>query len=98
MHYECELAVVIGKECRNVKRDQAYEYVRGYTVANDYAISDYLENYYRPNMRVKGRDACTPIGQIGRAACRESECQYVQISVVGVPLKNKSGTRVSVTI
>ena len=62
MHYECELAVVIGKEARNVSRDDAYDYVAGYTVANDYAIRDYLENYYRPNLRVKNRDACTPLG------------------------------------
>ena len=62
MHYECELAVVIGREARNVKREYAYDYVSGYTVANDYAIRDYLENYYRPNLRVKNRDTCTPIG------------------------------------
>lgn len=62
MHYECELAVVIGRPARNVKRENAYEYVEGYTVANDYAIRDYLENYYRPNLRVKNRDTCTPIG------------------------------------
>jgi 5-oxopent-3-ene-1,2,5-tricarboxylate decarboxylase/2-hydroxyhepta-2,4-diene-1,7-dioate isomerase len=62
MHYECELAVVIGRMCSQVKRDNAYDYVAGYTVANDYAIRDYLENYYRPNLRVKNRDTCTPIG------------------------------------
>lgn len=62
MHYECELAVVIGKRGRNVKREDAWDLVSGYTVANDYAIRDYLENYYRPNLRVKNRDACTPIG------------------------------------
>ena len=62
MHYECELAVVIGKQARNVKRENAYDYVQGYTVANDYAIRDYLENFYRPNLRVKNRDGCTPIG------------------------------------
>ncbi|MCB5363833.1 fumarylacetoacetate hydrolase family protein [Pusillimonas sp. CC-YST705] len=62
MHYECELAVIIGRTARHVPRDQAYEYVAGYTVANDYAIRDYLENYYRPNLRVKNRDACTPLG------------------------------------
>jgi len=62
MHYECELGVVIGRRCRNVSRDQAYAYVAGYTVGNDYAIRDYLENYYRPNLPVKGRDTCTPLG------------------------------------
>ncbi|PDM40950.1 2-hydroxyhepta-2,4-diene-1,7-dioate isomerase [Parageobacillus yumthangensis] len=62
MHYECELVVVIGKMARKVKAEEAYEYVQGYTIANDYAIRDYLENYYRPNFRVKNRDDCTPIG------------------------------------
>ena len=62
MHYECELAVVIGRTAKHVKKENAYDYVGGYTVANDYAIRDYLENWYRPNFRVKNRDTCTPIG------------------------------------
>lgn len=62
MHYECELAVIIGRTARNVSRPQALEYVAGYTVANDYAIRDYLENYYRPNLRVKNRDSSTILG------------------------------------
>ena len=62
MHYECELTVVIGKTARKVKRGDAYDFVAGYTVANDYAIRDYLENWYRPNLRVKSRDAATPLG------------------------------------
>ncbi|CAM5273001.1 fumarylacetoacetate hydrolase family protein [Eoetvoesiella caeni] len=62
MHYECELAAVISKTAKNVKEADAYDYIAGYTVANDYAIRDYLENYYRPNLRVKNRDACTPLG------------------------------------
>lgn len=62
MHYECELAVVIGKTARKVSEANAYDYVAGYTVANDYAIRDYLENYYRPNFRVKSRDFATPLG------------------------------------
>ncbi len=62
MHYECELTVVIGRTARNVRREDAYDHVAGYTVANDYAIRDYLENWYRPNLRVKNRDGGTPIG------------------------------------
>lgn len=62
MHYECELAVVIGREGRRIPRAQAWAHVAGYTIANDYAIRDYLENYERPNLRVKNRDGCTPIG------------------------------------
>jgi 5-oxopent-3-ene-1,2,5-tricarboxylate decarboxylase / 2-hydroxyhepta-2,4-diene-1,7-dioate isomerase len=62
MHYECELAVVIGRTARNVKRDAALQHVAGYCVANDYAIRDYLENWYRPNLRVKNRDGGTVLG------------------------------------
>ncbi len=61
MHYEAELVVVIGKTARKVSEAEAMEYVAGYTVCNDYAIRDYLENYYRPNLRVKSRDGLTPI-------------------------------------
>jgi 5-oxopent-3-ene-1,2,5-tricarboxylate decarboxylase/2-hydroxyhepta-2,4-diene-1,7-dioate isomerase len=62
MHYECELAVVIGRTAKKVKRDDAHDFIAGYTVANDYAIRDYLENWYRPNLRVKNRDGATPLG------------------------------------
>ena len=62
MHYECELAVIVGKTAKNVARGDAMDFVAGYTVANDYAIRDYLENWYRPNLRVKNRDGCTVLG------------------------------------
>ena len=62
MHYECELAVVIGRPGRQVARSRAFEHVAGYCIANDYAVRDYLENWYRPNLRVKNRDGGTVLG------------------------------------
>ena len=62
MHYECELGVVIGRSGKRISRANAMDYVAGYTVVNDYAIRNFLEGYYRPNLRVKSRDTCTPIG------------------------------------
>ena len=62
MHPECELVAVIGHPVRKVPAGRALDHVAGYTVANDYAIREYLENYYRPNARVKNRDATTPLG------------------------------------
>jgi len=62
MHYECELAVVIGRPAKNVPRTAAMRHVAGYCIANDYAIRDYLENWYRPNLRVKNRDGGTVLG------------------------------------
>lgn len=61
-HYECELVAVIGKRGKNIKREDALDYIAGYTVCNDFAIRDYLENYYRPNLRVKSRDSLLPMG------------------------------------
>jgi 5-oxopent-3-ene-1,2,5-tricarboxylate decarboxylase / 2-hydroxyhepta-2,4-diene-1,7-dioate isomerase len=62
MHYECELAVVIGRRACRVKAADALAVVAGYTVANDYAVRDHLENWYRPNLRVKNRDGGTVLG------------------------------------
>jgi 5-oxopent-3-ene-1,2,5-tricarboxylate decarboxylase / 2-hydroxyhepta-2,4-diene-1,7-dioate isomerase len=62
MHPECELVAVIGRTARNVAEADAPAYVSGYTIACDYAIREYLEDFYRPNLRVKNRDATTPLG------------------------------------
>lgn len=39
--YECELAVVIGRDCKNVTRAHALDYVLGYTCANDVSARDW---------------------------------------------------------
>jgi 2-keto-4-pentenoate hydratase/2-oxohepta-3-ene-1,7-dioic acid hydratase in catechol pathway len=39
--YECELAVVIGKTCKNVSKQDAIKYVLGYTCANDVSARDW---------------------------------------------------------
>jgi 2-keto-4-pentenoate hydratase/2-oxohepta-3-ene-1,7-dioic acid hydratase in catechol pathway len=39
--YECELAVVIGRACKNVTKEQALSYVLGYTCANDVSARDW---------------------------------------------------------
>ena len=62
MHYECELAVVIGAGGKAIRKADAMRHVAGFTVANDYAIRDYLENWYRPTARVKNRDGGTVLG------------------------------------
>lgn len=35
LDYEVELAVIIGKECKNVKKEDALDYIFGYTIFND---------------------------------------------------------------
>ncbi len=39
--YECELAVVIGKTCKNATKANALSYVLGYTCANDVSARDW---------------------------------------------------------
>ena len=98
MHYECELAVVIGQGARHVTRDNAMRHVAGYTIANDYAIRDYLENYYRPNLRVKNRDGGTVLGPwFVDAADIEDVTQLELRTFVNGTLQQRGNTRDLVT-
>jgi acylpyruvate hydrolase len=38
--YEAELAVIVGRTCKRVSPEEAYDYVAGYTVANDVSARD----------------------------------------------------------
>ena len=49
MHYECELAVVIGKTGHRIESVDAMSHVAGYTVANDYAIRTTLRTGTDPS-------------------------------------------------
>lgn len=61
--YECELAVVIGKRCKNVKREDALNYVFGYTCANDVSARDWqLKKGGGQWCRGKFFDTFTPLG------------------------------------
>ena len=41
--YECEIAVVIGRRCKNATRANALDYVLGYTCANDVSARDWQQ-------------------------------------------------------
>ncbi|KAL6241691.1 hypothetical protein RBB50_011473 [Rhinocladiella similis] len=65
--YEIELAVVIGKEAKNVSVDEAYDYVLGYTVANDVSTRkwqlDPKLSSHQPQMSFsKSFDGFLPLG------------------------------------
>ena len=98
MHYECELAVVIGHTAQSVNRADAMQYVAGYTIANDYAIRDYLENYYRPNLRVKNRDGGTVLGPWFVDATDVPDVDALELrTYVNGELKQRGNTRDLVT-
>ena len=47
LNYEGEIAIVIGRHCRNIARDEAGDYIAGYTVANDYGLHDFRRHRRR---------------------------------------------------
>jgi len=61
VHYEGELAVVIGRICRDVPREQATDVIHGYTVANDVTARD-LQRTDGRFTRAKGFDSFCPLG------------------------------------
>jgi 2-keto-4-pentenoate hydratase/2-oxohepta-3-ene-1,7-dioic acid hydratase in catechol pathway len=61
--YECELAVVIGKRCKNVSRETALDYVLGYTCANDVSARDWQRDWGGNQWcRAKTFDTFAPLG------------------------------------
>lgn len=59
--YEGELAVIIGRKGRNIPRDEAFDYVFGYTIANDLTARD-LQKRHQQWFRGKSLDATCPMG------------------------------------
>lgn len=60
--YEGELAVIIGKKCRNVTPDKAFNYIYGYTIANDVSQRN-IQNADKSGwFRGKSFDTFLPLG------------------------------------
>jgi len=61
--YECELAVVIGRRCKNVTRAEALDYVAGYACANDVSARDWQKERGGSQWcRGKSFDTFCPLG------------------------------------
>ena len=61
LDYECELAVVLGKDARDVPAGQSREYVFGYTILNDVSARD-VQNAHKQWYFGKSLDGFTPMG------------------------------------
>ncbi len=62
LNYEGEIAIVIGRTCRNVSPGEAADYIAGYSVANDYGLHDFRDTDAGSMLRVKGGDTLCPVG------------------------------------
>ena len=61
LDYEVELAFVIGRTGKNIKREDALSYVFGYTVANDISARD-LQGRHQQFFKGKSLDGACPLG------------------------------------
>ena len=62
LNYEGEVAIVIGRSCRNIAPSEAGAYIGGYTIANDYGLHDFRDTDAGSMLRVKGSDTLCPLG------------------------------------
>jgi 5-oxopent-3-ene-1,2,5-tricarboxylate decarboxylase / 2-hydroxyhepta-2,4-diene-1,7-dioate isomerase len=62
LNYEGEVAIVIGRTCRNITHADAGDYIAGYTIANDFGLHDFRDTDAGSMLRVKGADTLCPIG------------------------------------
>lgn len=61
LDYEVELAVIIGKDAKNVKPEEVFDYVFGYTILNDMSARN-LQTAHKQWYFGKSLDDFTPIG------------------------------------
>ncbi|MGI9053990.1 MAG: fumarylacetoacetate hydrolase family protein [Ilumatobacteraceae bacterium] len=62
LNYEGEIAIVIGRTCRNVAPSDVGDHIAGYTVANDFGLHDFRDTDAGSMLRVKGSDTLCPVG------------------------------------
>ena len=87
-HYEVELAVLIGKQCRAVSADNAREYVAGYGLAIDMTLRD-VQNSLKakglPWEIAKGFDTACPLSEfVPASAVTDPHNLCLRLSVNGV--------------
>lgn len=61
LDYEVELAVIIGKKCKNIEKENVEDYIFGYTIANDISARDIQTSHVQWH-KGKSFDTFCPIG------------------------------------
>ncbi|HEX6385829.1 MAG TPA: fumarylacetoacetate hydrolase family protein [Anaerolineae bacterium] len=91
--FEAELAVVIGKQCRRVREEEALGYVAGYTAANDVSARD-LQMGDGQWIRGKSLDTFCPLGPVFVTADEIPDPQNLAIgSLLNGVVMQESNTR-----
>jgi len=84
LDYEVELAVVIGKTGRDIPAENAYDFVFGYTIANDVTARD-LQRRHEQWFKGKSLDTTLPLGPciVTRDAIGDPRSLELSMSVNG---------------
>lgn len=88
--YEAELGVIIGAVCKNVSKENAKDYILGYTCLNDVTARD-IQQRESQWIRAKGYDTFCPIGP-----CLETDLDPTNLDIklyVNGELKQSSNTK-----
>lgn len=94
--WEVELAVVIGREGKDIPRERAYEHVAGYTVANDVSFRDLqmqrIESLGMNWIKGKSLDASFPLGPwlVTRDEIPDPHDLAISLTVNGVQKQSSS--------
>ena len=79
VEHECELAVVIGRRCKDVTPEEAWDYVLGVTCGNDVTARD-LQRQDSQWTRAKGFDSFCPLGPWLVTGLSESEVSSLEVT------------------
>lgn len=79
LDYEAELALIMGKEGRDIPEDQAMDYVFGYTAINDVSARD-LQKDHVQWFRAKSLDGFAPMGPVVVHRSVMPEPEDIQVS------------------
>jgi 2-keto-4-pentenoate hydratase/2-oxohepta-3-ene-1,7-dioic acid hydratase in catechol pathway len=93
--WELELAIVIGRPARDVRREDAMQYVAGYTIGNDISTRDVM---YRPDfpmtdfLMTKNRPTFFPIGPyiVPREFIPDPRTLRIRLSVNGEVMQDEA--------
>lgn len=96
LDYEVELAVVIGKTGSCIAKEQAYDYVFGYTILNDVSARD-LQKSHSQWIMGKGPDTFAPMGPwiVDKQEISDPHNLYIRCSING-ELRQNSNTKLMV--
>lgn len=96
VNHEVELAVVIGKKCKNVSEKDAHKYIFGYSIILDITARDLQQNAQKAGMpwtEAKGYDTFAPFGpKIVPANTFDPSAKFITLKVNG-EIRQNGNTR-----